>query len=315
MILKSLSRQGILLIVLIGLLFACGAPTSGTVPTVPPLTSQPMTLSTPVSTTPTANALDKKVDVGGRGLHLVCVGAGRPTVILEAGLDATVQRWSLVQPKVGAFTHVCAYDRANLGQSDPAPTPRTSEEIVRDLHTLLANAHIQAPYVLVGHSIGGTIARVYASKYRDEVVGMVLVDSTHPDFFARMRALMPPETSNESQAIKEVREYLRNTALNDEGLDQDKSFELERGIKSLGDLPLVVVAAGKRYDWSPGFPIDVGEKIENDWRELQKDLTKLSPNSSIVIAKNSGHIIPEDQPEIVIDAIRQVVDMVRRQTR
>jgi hypothetical protein len=144
---------------------------------------------------------------------------------------------------------------------------------------------------------------------------MVLVDSTHPDVFVRMRALLPPETANESQAIKEAREFLRNTARNDEGLDQDKSFEQDRGITSLGDLPLVVVAAGKRYDWSPDFPVDVGAKIENDWRELQKDLTKLSSRSSIVIAKNSGHIIPEDQPEIVVDAIRQVVDRVRRQTR
>jgi pimeloyl-ACP methyl ester carboxylesterase len=213
---------------------------------------------------------------------------------------------------VGEFTHVCAYERANLGKSDPAPKPRTSEEIVADLHTLLANAQIQAPYVLVGHSIGGTIIRVYASKYRDEVVGMVLVDSAHPDQFARERALLPPETSNESQALKEERQFLRNTTRNDEGLDMETSFEQERRITSLGDLPLVVVASGKRYDWSPGFPIDVGAKLENDWQEMQKDLTKLSSASSIMIATNSGHIIPQDQPEIVVDAIRQVIDRVRR---
>jgi pimeloyl-ACP methyl ester carboxylesterase len=121
------------------------------------------------------------VDVGGHRLHLNCTGKSGPAVVLIAGGGDFSFDWGLVQPEVSRFTRVCSYDRAGLAWSDPGATPRTMRQEVYELHTLLKTARVKAPYVLVGHSIGGLIARVYAEQYPHEVAGMVLVDPTHED--------------------------------------------------------------------------------------------------------------------------------------
>ena len=124
------------------------------------------------------------VDVGGYRLHIHCLGpegASGPTVVMDAGIGECSLGWGLVQPEIARFARVCTFDRAGLGWSDPAPTPRTSRQIVSDLHALLTNAGIKPPYVLVGHSFGGLNARLYTSQFPEEVAGMVLVDSAHED--------------------------------------------------------------------------------------------------------------------------------------
>src|SRR5690242_11541081 len=139
----------------------------------------------------------KLVDVGGYRLHINCTGTGSPTVILEAGLGGTSLDWSKVQPAVARFTRVCSYDRAGLGWSDSTPnTRRTAQQIVSELHLLLAHAQIKGPYVLVGHSVGGLNMRLYAYSYPAEVVGMVLLDATSEHQFAPFGtypAYFPPQ--------------------------------------------------------------------------------------------------------------------------
>ncbi len=130
---------------------------------------------------PASQPLGRMVDVGGYRLHINCAGRGNPTVVLIAGSGDFSFDWSLVQPDVSRVTRVCSYDRAGIAWSDPGPTPRTMRQDGSELHTLLKAARVKAPYVLVGHSIGGLIARVYAEQYPDEVAGMVLVDPTHED--------------------------------------------------------------------------------------------------------------------------------------
>jgi pimeloyl-ACP methyl ester carboxylesterase len=105
------------------------------------------------------------VDIGGYKLHLYNAGSGGPAVILDAGLGGFSSSWGLVQPKIAQFTQVVSYDRAGTGWSEPSPFPRTSQQIVRELHTLLQNAHIPKPYILVGHSFGGINVRLYAATY------------------------------------------------------------------------------------------------------------------------------------------------------
>src|SRR3954451_15791966 len=117
------------------------------------------------------------VDVGGFRLHIDCVGTGSPTVVLDAGLGGSSLDWSLVQSELGRSTRVCAYDRAGMGWSDPGPQPRTPGQIARELHTLLTNAGIAGPYVLVGHSLAGKNVRLFALQHPDQVAGMVLVDA------------------------------------------------------------------------------------------------------------------------------------------
>jgi pimeloyl-ACP methyl ester carboxylesterase len=120
------------------------------------------------------------VDVGDSRLHLASAGEGAPTVILEAALGASSISWSLVQPEVARLTRVCSYDRAGFGWSDGGPLPRTARRIAAELHVLLERAKVPPPYLLVGHSFGGIVTRVFACDYRNEVAGLVFVDPAHP---------------------------------------------------------------------------------------------------------------------------------------
>jgi len=123
------------------------------------------------------------VDVGGYRMHIYCTGEGYPAVILDSGLSDSSLTWYKVQPEVARFVRVCSYDRAGLGWSDPSPHERNSRVFAEELHTLLHHAGIPAPFVLVGHSMGGFDVRMFASLYRAEVAGMVLVDASHPDLY------------------------------------------------------------------------------------------------------------------------------------
>ena len=137
----------------------------------------------------------KLIDVGGYRLHLYCTGtshSGSPTVILEAGGGGGSVGWSKIQPGVASFTRVCSYDRAGYGWSDNGPLPRTAGRIVTELHTLLTRAAVPGPYVLVGHSFGGLIVRLYAYRYPQQVAGLVLVDSISEEGvrFPELRAIV-----------------------------------------------------------------------------------------------------------------------------
>ena len=256
---------------------------------------------------------DKLVDIGGRRLYIKCMGEGSPTVILEHGMAIESGSWTTVQQAVAQFTRVCAFDRAGRGTSDPAPTPRTSEDMVADLHGLLANANVPGPYILVGNSLGGFNARIYAHKYPDEVVGLVLVDSMHADQFAQIEKSLPPETPNDSAELKAFRQSFtqdyKDPAKNPEGYDQLASHEQARAITSLGDLPMIVLAASEFRMRIPNPRF--GGYMQNMWYDLQKDLARLSTKGKFVAVEDSGHFIQIDKPQVVIDAVREVIEQVR----
>lgn len=121
------------------------------------------------------------IDVGGYRLHLYCQGQGSPAVILDSANQGTVSNWVWIQSRLSGMTRVCAYDRAGEGWSDAAPQPQDAQQSARALHTLLANARITPPYVLVGHSFGGLYTRTYADTYPSDVAGLVFIEGTHPD--------------------------------------------------------------------------------------------------------------------------------------
>jgi len=244
-------------------------------------------------------------DVGGRRLYMRCAGNRGPTVIMEAGLASPSSDWDKVTPGISRLTRVCVYDRAGVGKSDPAPGPRDGRQVVSDLHTLLAKNSLRPPYVLVGHSFGGLFAIMYANTYPKDVAGMVLVDSSHEDQMRRFEALMTPE---------QVRQSRERRATNAEGVNTSEERERVRALNWRSDMPLVVLvhgAVGKDMT-PPGWTDEQVARRELVWRELQNDLARRSPRGRVVIAAKSGHYIQNDQPELVVNAVSEVVRSARR---
>jgi pimeloyl-ACP methyl ester carboxylesterase len=285
------------------------------------------------------------VDIGGRTIYLECRGTGSPTVILVSGAGGRADVWSrdlqepegartMVLPGVAQFTRVCAYDRPGTltprnpsldpygplfypSRSDPVPQPRTTRDVVAELHALLQAAHVPGPYVLVGHSVAGLVVRLYASEYPDEVVGMVLLDTTHEDTWLRFQEALPPDQWAEFEALTVTNQELLDAYPEAERwltaplADDATTGQVRQARKDapLHPMPLVVLAHGIPFgDLFPGWPSDT---MEAAMRALQEDLATLVPNAHFAIANGSGHNIHQDQPDLVIDAIRTVVDAVR----
>lgn len=288
------------------------------------------------------------VDVGGHRLHINTSGEGAPTVVLDAGVCDCSLNWCLVQPKVARFTRVCAYDRAGMGWSEPGPAPRTSERIVEELHTLLKNADIPGPYVLVGHSFGGYNVRLFAHKYPNEVAGLVLVDAAHEDQWEDLPASVKglyawwtdrldsarllshlgvvrlldwagtnPKVPAERQAMDHALRLRTayHSTLYDEWshIDKDSAAQVRAGA-SLPSMPLMVLTAEKHGDTPPpGVTPEDFARWNEHLRTMQADLAGRCTDSIHITVADSSHAIPFDQPAAVVDAIRRVVTAVRKQ--
>ncbi|HXC43053.1 MAG TPA: alpha/beta hydrolase [Candidatus Dormibacteraeota bacterium] len=273
------------------------------------------------------------IDVGGYKLHIDCTGQGSPTVILDSGLGDTYISWRTVQPQ---FARVCSYDRAGLGYSDSSPHPRTSKNIAEELHTLLHHAGVPPPYILVGHSMGGFDVRLYASLYRNEVAGLVLVDSSHPE----QRKRLPPALLDLDASWVRQQEFLEFTMpfgiprllgfcdSDPEVRAAECNFHSAREavaeLKSisesaaqtaatgpLGDLLLAVLSSDPEHP-RPDLPEDLIKPTNDAWQQMQEELSHLSTKGTRVVAKGSGHYIQIDRPEVVIEAVHNLVDQARQ---
>lgn len=285
-----------------------------------PTSPAPTPLATGLS-----DMISGKVDVGGYALYYTCAGEGSPTVILEAGGPADSTMWELVMVYYQGYTRICAYDRANLGNSDSVPKPRTFADMTRDLHALLENAPIEGPYILAGHSMGGMLVRLYASQYPDDVVGLVLVDSAHPEMGVHLLAALPPEAAGEPESLQAWREYGTWLATSDgrgprdvEGVDLKVSNEQARAVESLGDLPLIVISRSPNNPilaaQMPSLPEEINTPLLQEWQELQTELEELSTNSTRFVADHCGHNVNLEEPRLVVEAIRQLVDEYRAES-
>ena len=276
-----------------------------------------------------------RVDIGGRSVYLECHGTGSPTVVLVSGYRASGRYWTddllhpdaprtMVMPEVAKLTRVCTYDRpgtyASIGEddlvsrSDPITQPRTAPEAVAELHALLQAAEIPGPYVLAAHSMGGLFARLYASTYPDEVAGLVLVDA----YSERLERLMPAERwqalvrLNQGLGADEVISIPGYGDVETLGFGADNAaVRAAVAASPLRPVPLAVLAHGRAFPLPPdaqGFTVD---QLESYLRAANEDLATLVPNARFSVATESGHDIHQDQPELVVEAIRQVVAGVR----
>ncbi|HUO17874.1 MAG TPA: alpha/beta hydrolase [Verrucomicrobiae bacterium] len=275
------------------------------------------------------------VDVNGLHMHIDCSGQGAPTVVLDSGLGDSYVSWRKVQPEIAKFTRVCSYDRAGLGYSDSTPQPRTSKVIAEQLHALLQAAGVAPPYIMVGHSMGGYDVRLFASLYRDEVVGMVLVDASHPDqehrFTPELRSMegswmreaeflayatpfgIPRLLSFcESQPIERAADCNFHSAR--EGLAELKAFPQSAAEAAatgpFGDMPLIVLSHDPDKP-SAELPAEVAKSTNEAWEKMQEELAHLSTRGSRQVAKGSAHYIQNDRPDIVIAAVRDVLNQTR----
>jgi pimeloyl-ACP methyl ester carboxylesterase len=249
-------------------------------------------------------------DIGGRRLFLRCVGHRSPTVVFEGGLT---HDWYDLQNQLAPFTRTCSWDHPNgpWSRSDPAPTPRTARDFVADLHTLLHVARVPGPYVLAGHSNGGLYSQLYASTHPRQVAGLVLIDAVHPAYHQRrlamLKPLLPPEVW---EALRQDAMAVPHRLTDPEQVDIWTSERQTRQAlrhSPLRPMPLVVLTHGRPED--PGAPFV--EQDERLWRQLQRELAHLVPGGRLVVTTNSGHDIQHEQPELVLDAIGDVVHAVR----
>jgi pimeloyl-ACP methyl ester carboxylesterase len=292
--------------------------------------------------------IGQSIDIGGRSLNLYCSGEGSPAVVFDSGAGAPGYSWSNIQPEIAKFTRACWYDRAGEGWSDAGPFPRTSAANAQDLHELLRRAGVAPPYILVGHSYGGLNARVYNGMYPNEVAGMVLVDSAHEDESKRAPKFMlgktlpkslwyplhlltqaalrvglirlfnsspalpaDPAQRTRSQILAALRQQPKAVATLSDYVTSPESYAQAHAAAGLGDKPLIVLTRGKPPSPSGNPEMDrESAAYEQVWiHEMQPQLVRLSTRGRQVIVSKSGHGIPEEAPEAVIDAVREVLTM------
>lgn len=274
--------------------------------------------------------LGSLIDIGGYRLHFNPSGQGNITVICDAGLSGTSLGWSLVQTEVSKFTRVCSYDRAGYSWSDSSPLERTSVNIAKELYTLLKKADIPGPYILVGHSFGGANMLLFADLYPQKTLGVILVDSVHEDMLQEIPS--PPRgffdhpkaqwflsfigykrlkgPSEEIKAMfsplpKEIQAaYIAQ--MNKTRYTETVNREMDGLSESLSQLgekkiclqcPLTVITAGITSNNEEGMK----------WKQLQKRLFSKSNKARQIVAENSDHMINHHQPEIIVDAIREMI--------
>jgi alpha/beta hydrolase fold len=257
--------------------------------------------STKQTPSPSSSIEAGRADIGGYSLAYQCEGDGAPTVILEAGYTASgIDTFGgLIQPELAKATRVCTYDRAGDGTSDARPadvTPLTTTTQAAEVHALLDAIGETGPYVYVGHSYGGMVARAFAAEYPDETVGMVLLDaSSEPEIPVYDRLHAGAWIDGTVRPAPNQR------------LDMRASVEKLERAPSLGAMPLIVVTAGVLEDpWLATVP-----HLE---AVAQTRLASLSSDSIHVLDRGKGHMLPDNDPKLVVDATLAVVESARSRT-
>lgn len=284
------------------------------------------------------------VDMGGRTLNVDCSGEGSPAVIFVSGASGTGDGWQSIQNRIKTLTRACWYDRAGLGWSDPGPMPLTAQASAEDLHELLRRINVPPPYILVGHSFGGAIVRVYTGLYPGDVAGVVLVDSMQegqmryspskifgvlanypqriqplacalvPVVFPVLRVLgilrLAIQFSKQKLSLTLQPKTIVTSA--SEGCNWEEDIRELRAAGTLGDRPLAVLTAGMTGS-SPDPRVQAAIDAYHDlWvHEFQPDLAKLSSRGTQEVIQYDHHGIPAEAPEAVVASVDEMVEDLR----
>ena len=237
-------------------------------------------------------------DVGGYKLWISCIGQGSTTVLMDSSIGNGADQWSSVQPGISKFARACVYDRAWLGKSNPGPAPRTSEQMVKELHALLGAANVRGPYVLVGGQEGGLTMQLFAKLHKDEVSGLVLVDAVQADLDTLYATILTPEQNQQRK------DSFTRSKEHGNWQDFDDSCNEVKAAGALPQVPTIVLRHGLPLPQPPGWPVDAIEKV---WLQMQQDLANSVPGAKLIVAESSAHFIQLTQPDLVIQSIQDVV--------
>ncbi len=259
--------------------------------------------------------VDRLVDVGGHRLYIRYKGEGSPVVVIDSGIGETHRSWENLTEEIANETRVCVFDRAGYGESEPGPFPRTAQQEARELFSLLSNAGIKPPYLLVGHSLGALHCIVLAATHPELISGMLLVDPPPLGFITRQRfpnmVRMAEEQTREFERFakmhrqnnQEREAIFFETIASEHDMMISRSAEQVAEIDNLGDMPMVVVGSGRP---NPLFG-DSAQVFQSFWIESNKKLASLSKRGSFVLAEDASHHVHLDAPQILLEAIRELI--------
>lgn len=282
----------------------------------------------------------KLVQVDENVLHILTMGNKRPTVVVEAGLGSWSLSWNEVQKEISKYATVVTYDRAGLGWSEEGHTSRTGDQVITELNVLLKKTGHEGPYIFIGHSMGSLYTQLYANKYPDEVAGMILVDTRPPNFenefpemkdnyanqaeqmklfkflsnFGIVRLLsggaIHPSYSEENKRINQAIGFqgVSFDAIRNEMLAMDEVDQEVLAIENQPDVPVTVISHGIPEDMSAmGLTND---QVEQSWQMYQQQLADSFRISQLLIAEDSRHNIMLEQPEIIIESTKEMMEQL-----
>lgn len=237
------------------------------------------------------------VNAGGHKLNLLHIGNGTPTVVFDSGFSDTLEAWSKIQPEIAKSATTVSYDRAGLGGSDIGPNPRSAKQIATELKTVLNNIGVAPPYILVGWSGGGLFQTVFAATYPDDVAGLILVDPATAEHYDYMQKTQ--EWSNAFGVLDTLSPGYRGQieALNISKVQVRESWPLP-------EIPVTLISAMKPLG---GWPFSDMNDMKF-WKSTHENLLKNSPNTVHIVAENSTHLMPIQEPSLVINVIRRHIE-------
>jgi pimeloyl-ACP methyl ester carboxylesterase len=246
-----------------------------------------------------STAESRQVDVDGHAMHLSIAGDGPITIVLEAGGGWSLRQWDLVQPKLAPFARVVSYDRPGLGKSVQCSKAETAHRVATELHAALESAGLRPPYLFVAHSMGGLFARVFTSMFPSEVGGLVLLDPAPELFYDRVRRELPELYAMLEQAPDAPKGAARAAA--------DTTLAQAAASDPLPPIPIVLFTRSK-WDGAP-------PEMARIWTQEHQRWVARTPTAKLRVAENSGHDIPRDEPQVVVDAVRDMLRQLDRRVR